>query len=92
MSAKYKFNNKYAYSHPNKGTVKIISLESEDNKVYTIKGLSAEVFIKLVNGEDIEQISKFIGEQENPPPADAITGFITKFIDDLAKLNFIEAR
>lgn len=88
---KVKFNPSFAYSHPSKGMVKIISLEQEDNKVFTIKGLSAEVFIKLVNGEDETQIVDFIKSQENAPSSDEINSFINKFIEDLTQLNFVQA-
>lgn len=86
---KVKFNSSFAYSHPSNGMVKIISLEQDDNKVFTIKGLSAEVFLKIVNGEDEKQIFEFIKSQENSPPAEAINSFLEKFVDDLTQLNLV---
>ena len=91
LSKKVKFNPSFAYSHPSQGTVKIISLEDDDNKVYMIKGLSAEIFIKLVNGEDASKIVEFVKSQKDAPSPDQIQNFISKFIDDLTKLNVLQS-
>ena len=87
---KYKFNSKYVYSHPTEGCVKIISLESDDNQVFTINGQSAEVFLKIINGEELSDVSTYLSNLENSPPVEEINSFLTTFINDLTKLNFIE--
>jgi hypothetical protein len=87
---KFKFNSKYVYSHPSEGCVKIISLENEDNQVFTISGQSAEVFLKIINGEELSQVSSYLSNLENSPSTEEIDSFLSSFINDLTKLNFIE--
>lgn len=88
----YQLNPQYVYSHAEFGIVKVISLEDADNKVFTIKGLSAEMFVKLVSGVSSEEIIEFVCTQDNHPPLQEIKIFLEKFIQDLSDLKFIEAK
>ena len=70
--------------------MKIISLENDDNQVFTINGQSAEVFLKIINGEELSAVSSYLRTLENAPSPEEIDTFLSSFINDLTKLNFIE--
>jgi hypothetical protein len=88
----YKINPSFIFSRPSDDCVKVISIDQDDNNVYTIKGVSADVFTKLVNGEKLSEIKAFIQKLENSPSEDKIDIFLEQFIKDLHQLKFIQAR
>lgn len=92
MPAQYKMNPNYVYSQTSPDLIKIISLKDDDNKIFTIKGISAGVFLKILNGDSLDSIQTELKSVENAPPEAEISDFLKKFLDDLQRLNFIEEK
>ncbi len=88
----YKINPNYIFSQSNPTNVKVISLNDEESQVYTLKGIAAQVFVKLVSGENLAGIKSYISGLENPPPTDKIDAFLSQFVADMSKLGFIQTK
>ena len=66
----------------------IVSLE-EDDQVYILDGVSAKIFPKLINGESLDQLEKYISQIEGAPSQSEIQQFLKQFIADLEGLKII---
>lgn len=76
-------NSEYFYSETD-NKVNIVSLVDDDDKIYTIDGAAAKLFVALVNNssDDEEQIKKSFNLSDND-----LSKFKEELIDSLVKVN-----
>jgi hypothetical protein len=90
--ANYQINPSYVFAQHGPDRVKVVSLDLADQQLYTISGVSAQVFIKLVNGVEPDEVKQSIQQLEHAPPREEVDQFVEKFIADLEGLNILQAR
>lgn len=87
---KYQINPNFFYS--NQGDkVNIVSLD-DDEYVYTLDGVAAQIFPKLADGEEVDKVKDFVLSLDNCPSSSEVDSFFKEYTDNLLEQKILQLK